>query len=66
MNVPAIAREQQTTMEGLNSWYDIGIEKDLFFDVYNSSPMFKDRIDTIHSLCKDTDYLVQNYIDKLV
>tara|TARA_R110000868_G_scaffold95278_1_gene262252 strand:+ start:478 stop:2595 length:2118 start_codon:yes stop_codon:yes gene_type:complete len=66
VNVPAIAREQQTTMEGLNSWYDIGIEKDLFFDVYNSSPMFKDRIDTIHSLCKDTDYLVQNYIDKLV
>lgn len=66
VNVPAIAREQQTTMEGLNSWYDIGIEKDLFFDVYNSSPLFKDRIDTIHSLCEDTDYLVQNYIDKLV
>ncbi len=66
VNVPAIAREQQSTMKGLNTWYDIGIEKDLFFDVYNSSPLFKDRIDTIHSLCEDTDYLVENYIDKLV
>jgi hypothetical protein len=66
VNVPAIAREQQTTMEGLNSWYDIGIEKDLFFDVYNSSTDFKDRIDSIYNLCKEPKYLVENYIDKLV
>lgn len=66
VNVPAIAREQQTTVEELNIWPDIDIEKDLFFNVYYNSPKFKDRIDTIYSLCEDTDYLVQNYIDKLV
>lgn len=66
VNVPAIAREQQTTIEELNIWPDIDIEKDLFFNVYYNSPKFKDRIDTIYSLCEDTDYLVQNYIDKLV
>jgi hypothetical protein len=27
--------------------------------------MFKDRMDSIYSLCEDDNYLIENYIDKL-
>jgi hypothetical protein len=66
VNVPAIAREQETTVEEFDFWNEIGITKELFFDVYNSSWIFKDRIDSIYNLCEDKNYLVKNYISKLV
>ena len=67
-NVPAIAREQEVTMQELSSefWGDMDITKEFFFRVYNSSPLFKDRIDSIFNLCEDDNYLVNNYLDKLV
>ena len=65
MNVPALAREQETTIKDFSFWNELGISKDLFFDVYNSSWMFKDRMDSIYSLCEDDNYLIENYIDKL-
>jgi hypothetical protein len=65
INVPAIAREQGTTVEEFEYWNDIGISKELFFEVYNNSWMFKDRIDSIYNLCSDEEYLVQTYISKL-
>jgi hypothetical protein len=66
VNVPAVAREQESTIEEFEFWNDINVNKELFFDVYNSSWMFKDRIDTIYNLCADETYLIDNYIDKLV
>lgn len=65
VNIPAVAREQETTLEEFDFWDEIGVDKDLFFQVYNSSWMFKDRIDTIYGLCEDDDYLVENYISNL-
>ena len=66
INVPAVAREQETTIESSEYWAELGVDKDLFFDVYNSSWMFKDRIDSIYNLCSDDEYLIENYISKLV
>ena len=78
--VPAVAREQGVTIEEFDFWDEIGFNyymvghqeiinqtcKDLFFGVYNSSWQFKERIDSIYNLCEDDNYLVDNYIDKLV
>jgi hypothetical protein len=64
VNIPAIAREQNTTIEEFEFWNELKVSKELFFDVYNSSWMFKDRIDTIYSLCSDKKYLVNNYVNK--
>ena len=64
MNVPAIAREQKTTIEEFKFWDKLNVSKELFFDAYNSSWMFKDRIDTIYSLCSDKKYLVDTYINR--
>ena len=66
VNVPAVAREQDTTIEEFDFWSELEVDKELFFKVYNSSWMFKDRIDSIYNLCEDEDYLVNNYISKLV
>ena len=65
VNVPAIAREQGTTIEEFEFWDDVGISKELFFEVYNNSWMFRDRIDSIYNLCSDEEYLVRTYISKL-
>jgi hypothetical protein len=64
VNVPAIAREQGTTIEEFKFWEEIQVSKELFFEVYNSSWLFKDRIDAIYNLCDDRQYLVENYINK--
>tara|TARA_B100000809_G_C15120136_1_gene523984 strand:+ start:95 stop:2239 length:2145 start_codon:yes stop_codon:yes gene_type:complete len=66
VSVPAIAKEQETSMENLNNWDGIGISKELFFNVYDSTPGFKDRLDTIFNLCSDEEYLVENYINNLI
>jgi hypothetical protein len=66
VNIPAIAREQETSIETFEFWNEVNISKELFFNVYNSSWMFKDRIDSIYNLCKDETYLVENYINKMV
>lgn len=63
--VPAVAREQETTIQEFEYWDEIGISQELFFDVYNSSWMFKDRMDSIYNLCDNNEYLVNNYINKL-
>lgn len=66
VNIPAVAKEQDTTIEDFDYWKELEVDKDLFFEVYNSSWMFKDRIDSIYNLCNDEEYLIKNYIDKLV
>lgn len=66
VNIPAVAREQITPLEEIKFWDELGISKELFFDVYNSSWMFKDRIDAIYNLCGDNVYLVENYINNIV
>jgi len=63
--VPAVAREQGTTIEEFEFWDELGVNEELFFDVYNASLQFKDRIDSIYSLCEEENYLVNRYIDKL-
>lgn len=65
VNVPAIAREQEVALEEFEFWNEVNVDEDLFFTVYNSSWQFKDRIDTIYSLCEDETYLVENYIKNL-
>ena len=65
VNVPAIAREQETTINEFEYWNELGVSKELFFSVYNSSWLFKDRIDTIYSLCGDQKYLIENYINRV-
>ena len=63
--VPAVSREQGTTIGEFEFWNEIGVSEELFFAVYNASRQFKDRIDSIYNLCEDENYLVNNYIDKL-
>ena len=65
IQVPAIAQEQETTIEEFEFWEELNISKELFFNVYNSSWMFKDRIDAIYNLCNDKKYLVENYINRV-
>jgi hypothetical protein len=65
VNVPAIAREQETSIQAFAFWDELAISNELFFNVYNSSWTFKDRIDTIYNLCSDERYLVENYINRL-
>jgi len=66
VKVPSIAREQNITIEEFNLWGELnaGFDKELFFDVYNNSLQFKDRIDSIYNLCSDDNYLFKNYISK--
>ena len=40
-------------------------KKELFFNVYNKSWVFKDRIDAIYNLCHDERYLVENYVNRV-
>lgn len=63
--VPAVAREQGTTIEEFEFWNELGVNEELFFNVYNASWQFKDRIESIYNLCEDENYLVSRYIDKL-
>jgi hypothetical protein len=65
VNVPAVAREQEVTLEEFEFWNEVNVDKNLFFTVYNTSWVFKDRIDMIYGLCDDEDYLVENYIKNL-
>lgn len=64
--VPAIAKEQGTTIEEFEFWEDLNVSKELFLNVYNASWQFKDRIDTIYGLCDDKNYLIENYVNRLV
>ena len=65
VNVPAIAKEQETSIFKFKYWDNAGVTKELFFSVYNSSWSFKDRIDAIYSLCDDQTYLIENYLDRV-
>jgi len=65
VTIPAIAREQGTTIAKFGFWGETNIPEELFFEVYNSSWIFKDRIDSIYNLCDDENYLIENYIHKL-
>jgi hypothetical protein len=65
VQVPAIAREQETTIEEFEFWDELNVSKELFFNVYNNSWVFKDRIDAIYNLCSDERYLIENYINRL-
>lgn len=64
--IPALAREQETTLNDFNFWDAVELPKELFFNVYNNSRIFKDRIDSIYSLCEDEKYLAETYISKLL
>ena len=66
VNIPAVAREQETTIDQFEFWSELNVDKDLFFEIYKTSKPFKDRIDSIYNLCEDEEYLLRNYIDKLV
>lgn len=65
VQIPAVAQEQETTIEEFEFWDELNVSKELFFNVYNSSWLFKDRIDAIYNLCSDKKYLVENYISKM-
>jgi hypothetical protein len=65
VNVPAVAQEQESTIEEFEYWEELNVDKELFFKVYNGSWMFKDRIDSIYNMCSDDEYLIENYINKL-
>ena len=64
-NVPAQAREQETTMEEFDSWDDIDISKEMFFKAYNTLLSFQDQVDAIFNLCEDDTYLIEQFLDKL-
>jgi len=65
INIPAVAREQETTIEEFDFWDEFGIPEELFLNIYENSWPFKDRIDTIYGLCEDEEYLITNYINGL-
>jgi len=38
----------------------------MFLEYYNNFPILKDRVNQIYGLCEDENYLVKNYINKMV
>jgi hypothetical protein len=66
LHVPSLSREQGINIDKFDFWGEIGITKKLFTKVYKNSQAFKDRIDTVYNLCEDEDYLITNYLNKLV
>lgn len=65
VNVPAVACEQEITLEEFDLWDEVNVDEDLFKMVCEQSEDFKEIIDTIYRLCEDGSYL-QKYIDKFM
>jgi hypothetical protein len=65
VNVPAVAREQQITLEEFDLWDEVNIDEELFKMVCEQSEDFKEIINTIYRLCEDDTHL-KNYLDKFM
>lgn len=65
VNVPAVAREQQITLEEFDLWEEINVDEELFKMVCEQSEDFKEIINTIYRLCEDDSHL-KTYLDKFM
>lgn len=65
VNVPAVAREQQLTLEEFNLWDEVNVDEELFKMVCEQSEDFNEIIDTIYRLCQDESHL-KTYLDKFM
>jgi hypothetical protein len=65
VNIPAVAREQEISLEEFDLWEEVGVDEDLFKLVCDHSEDFKETIDTIYRLCEDDSHL-KNYLDKFM
>jgi len=65
VNVPAVAREQEVTLEEFNFWEEVNVDEELFKAVCDQSEDFKETMNTIYRLCQDDSHL-KNYLDKLM
>jgi hypothetical protein len=65
VNVPAVAREQQITLEEFDLWDEVNVDAELFKMICEQSEDFKETIDTIYRLCEDDSHL-KNYLDKFM
>ena len=65
ITVPSVSRMMEVPMESFTDWKLIGIDKEIFFDYYNKNPRLRDRLDNIYTLCKEKDFLVNEYINNL-
>ena len=67
VKVPSVCRMMETSIEEFDSWDEIGtLQEDMFLEYYNNFPILKDRVNQIYGLCEDENYLVENYINKMV
>jgi hypothetical protein len=66
VNVPAIAAEQEVTLEEFNFWSEINVDEELYNFVREQSEDFKETMDTIYRLCKTDDEHLKKYLDKLM
>jgi len=67
VKVPSACRMMGISIEEFDSWNEIGtLQEDMFLEYYNNFPILKDRVNQIYGLCEDENYLVKNYINKMV
>lgn len=65
VNVPAVAREQEISLEEFNLWDEVNVDEELFKLVCERSEDFKETMDTIYRLCDDDSHL-KTYLDKFM
>lgn len=65
VNVPAVAREQEITLEEFDLWGEVNVDEELFNLVCEQSEDFKETINTIYRLCDD-DSNLKTYLDKFM
>lgn len=65
VNVPAVAREQEITLEEFYLWDEVNVDEELFRLVCDRSEDFKETMDTIYRLCDDDSHL-KTYLDKFM
>lgn len=65
VNVPAVAREQEITLDEFDLWDEVNVDEVLFKTVCKQSEDFKETIDTIYRLCEDDSHL-KKYLDKFM
>lgn len=65
VNVPAVAREQEITLDEFDFWEEVNVDEVLFKTVCEQSEDFKETMDTIYRLCENESHL-KTYLDKFM
>jgi len=64
--VPSVCRMMGITIEEFDNWDELKVPKEFYFGACMEVPIFADRMRTIYNLCENENYLVNEYINKMV